>query len=344
MDAKFLPKGFWLTVNRVCNLRCRWCYAKGAKFTKETMELGLAKDIVDFMNEHEAKQVILLGGEPTLYPDLMKLIKHCQQKKMDATIVTNGLKLSDEAYLDSLVESGVKIIAVSLKGSSEANYKEQTGRLGFKKVIKGLALADKKGVRLDLSTVLSKTMRAKEAIELIKALEAAGQTGMAITSCIPSVTCNSIENNSGYRLDEVAKDYLEIVEETANLKIKVFFFIALPFCLFPKDFISDLKKENRLLSGCQLVRREGVIYGLKGEVLICNSLYDFPIGSFQRLSTSNDYLGFWNNEKINELYQSFYRYPVEQCATCQDWIECGGGCPLKWLDYSPSDYALGERR
>lgn len=36
--------GMWLTVNRFCNFRCPWCYAKSTKYNKNgDMPLELAK-------------------------------------------------------------------------------------------------------------------------------------------------------------------------------------------------------------------------------------------------------------------------------------------------------------
>lgn len=344
MDNLFSPKGFWLTVNRACNLRCHWCYAKGTGFSNEQIEIGLAKDIIDFMAEHNATRVTLLGGETTLYSQLPTLLRYCQHKRVYSTVVSNGLRLADENYLDSLIESGVQKIAISLKGTSEKDYRTQTGSFGFCKALKAIKLTNKKGVNLNVSTVLSKNFRADKAIELIKILGEIEQPQLAITSCIPSVTCNSINNDSGYRLDEVAKDYLEITEKTIGSPVKIFFFLALPFCLFPKGFIATLKKEKRLLSGCQLVRREGVIFNTEGEIMICNTFYDFPISTFKELSQNDNYLTFWNSPQMNQLYQLFWRLPVEQCQNCEDWLECGGGCPIKWLYHKPSDYVLGERR
>lgn len=344
MDTMFSPKGFWLTVNRACNLRCEWCYAKGTGFSNEQIEIGLAKDIINFMAEHNAKRVILLGGETTLYSELPTLLEYCQQKGVYSTVVSNGLRLADENYLNSLIESGVKKIAISLKGISEKDYRMQTGRFGFRKALKAIKIANKKGVTLNVSTILSKNFRTDKVIELVKILEEIEQFELALTACIPSVTCNSISNSSGYRLDEVAKDYLEITEKTIGIPVRMIFFLAQPFCFFPKDFIATLKKEKRFLSGCQLVRREGVIFGTKGEIMICNTFYDFPIGTFKELSRHPDYLEYWNSQQMNRLYQSFWRMPSEQCQNCEDWLECGGGCPIKWLYYKPSDYHLKERR
>ena len=41
-------KSVWLTLNRSCNLRCKWCYAQESEFKKElNMEYLCARDLIN---------------------------------------------------------------------------------------------------------------------------------------------------------------------------------------------------------------------------------------------------------------------------------------------------------
>jgi sulfatase maturation enzyme AslB (radical SAM superfamily) len=42
----------WLTINRACNLRCGWCYAKGTAFSQhDTMSTKTAERSLDLLSD-----------------------------------------------------------------------------------------------------------------------------------------------------------------------------------------------------------------------------------------------------------------------------------------------------
>ncbi len=85
----------WLEVNLIskCNGKCSWCIDKmGYHPTKKERW-----DIIATMAiNHGAKNIILLGGEPTLYKDLKSLIYALKEAKRNVYITTNGSKLTPE--------------------------------------------------------------------------------------------------------------------------------------------------------------------------------------------------------------------------------------------------------
>ena len=77
-----LPKRFvgWLTVNRSCNLRCQWCYARNMGFSaKDDMSLSLAERCIKIYSDLPMKEVVLLGGEPTIYPYIVEAVSFDEQ-------------------------------------------------------------------------------------------------------------------------------------------------------------------------------------------------------------------------------------------------------------------------
>lgn len=51
----------WLTVNRQCNLKCKWCYAQQMD-ESNNMDLSMAKKLIDISVELELKILNLLEG------------------------------------------------------------------------------------------------------------------------------------------------------------------------------------------------------------------------------------------------------------------------------------------
>ena len=62
----------WLTVTRKCNNFCEWCYTQN-KLSCESMKFDDAMSSVDKLVEMGVKRIVLIGGEPTLYPNFFKL-------------------------------------------------------------------------------------------------------------------------------------------------------------------------------------------------------------------------------------------------------------------------------
>ncbi len=101
--------------NRTCNIRCRCCYNLDRNGVKP---LGLVKKEIDIAAAKRNLQVItLLGGEPTLHPDLERIIAEIKSRGLMCHILTNGIRLLDDRdgrYLDALVRAGVDKIFVHI--------------------------------------------------------------------------------------------------------------------------------------------------------------------------------------------------------------------------------------
>lgn len=66
--------------------------------------------------------VIFTGGEPTLRPDLVDLIAHAEKLGQVSGLLTDGLRLSDPAYLHSLLQSGLDHLMIVLEPANEISW------------------------------------------------------------------------------------------------------------------------------------------------------------------------------------------------------------------------------
>lgn len=71
------------------------------------------KSILDKAAAAGIPHVLFTGGEPTLRPDLPELIQHCEQHEMVAGLLTDGLRLSETAYLHELLQTGLDHLMIS---------------------------------------------------------------------------------------------------------------------------------------------------------------------------------------------------------------------------------------
>jgi radical S-adenosyl methionine domain-containing protein 2 len=94
-----------------CNLKCVYCYGT---FPERPRSLSLAdwRLILDELRDHGVVRVSFSGGEPTLHPELLGMLRHAREIGLETSIITNGATL-DGAMLDELDAVGITLDAAS---------------------------------------------------------------------------------------------------------------------------------------------------------------------------------------------------------------------------------------
>jgi hypothetical protein len=113
-----------------CNLRCRICYnyERGHRKTLEQIkaEIGLG------MAKRRLETISILGGEPTLHPDLPEIVRHIKSLHLTCEILTNGLRLlapGGGELLDRLKAAGLDRVVFHVDaGQPRAEGVEETRR------------------------------------------------------------------------------------------------------------------------------------------------------------------------------------------------------------------------
>lgn len=96
--------------NTTCNIRCAACYCIEEPVMKSLAEVRDEIDIAASKRKLDA--LSLLGGEPTLHPDLVEIVRYVKSKGILCQVLTNGVRFlrgraEDIALLDALVRAGV---------------------------------------------------------------------------------------------------------------------------------------------------------------------------------------------------------------------------------------------
>ncbi|MFO7496954.1 MAG: radical SAM protein, partial [Desulfobacterales bacterium] len=80
-----------------CNLRCRHCYINPAQHGRESLSLAtINRWLALFADKSQTTNVIFLGGEPTLHPDLAQAVQSARRLGYHSvTIDTNGYLFHD---------------------------------------------------------------------------------------------------------------------------------------------------------------------------------------------------------------------------------------------------------
>ena len=119
LDTPIPQRDFIIRLSEKCNLSCPICLASASEFPGPDLEFAQYQKLLD---AHRGKRIKidLMSAEPTLREDLPELIRAAKAQGHIAALHTNGLKLADLAYLQSLKAAGLDEVHLQLDGFSEA--------------------------------------------------------------------------------------------------------------------------------------------------------------------------------------------------------------------------------
>jgi len=106
-----------LSVSGICNLNCSYC---NLNFDKDFMELDTFIDIVE--RHGKDGYYIITGGEPTLHPDIGRMIAYLEDNGYEGQIITNGYRL--KRFLPNIKRLQINL---SISALTVANMDEKDG-------------------------------------------------------------------------------------------------------------------------------------------------------------------------------------------------------------------------
>jgi radical SAM protein with 4Fe4S-binding SPASM domain len=143
-NVSLAPLAYNLKITNACNLRCKMCAQwgeRGYNFTRPSSEikqivpLETYKKMIDDI-KHLKPAVYIWGGETFLYPPLMDLMKYIKKNKLVLELVTNGVRLEENA--ESIVDMGLEGLMVSVDGPRDVHDEVRGVKGTFDKLMAGL--------------------------------------------------------------------------------------------------------------------------------------------------------------------------------------------------------------
>jgi MoaA/NifB/PqqE/SkfB family radical SAM enzyme len=138
-----------------CNLKCRHCYINPDQHGTETLSLNIIENWLRvFAGLGKSANLILLGGEPTLHPDLAAVVKTARRLQFaSVTIDTNGYLFHD--ILDRLTPADLDYFSFSLDGATAETNDALRGRGSYDACLAGIRRAVAKGFSTSLIYTVS---------------------------------------------------------------------------------------------------------------------------------------------------------------------------------------------
>jgi MoaA/NifB/PqqE/SkfB family radical SAM enzyme len=133
-----------------CNLRCRHCYINPEQHGRKRLPIERIERWLEVLADRSpGANLVLLGGEPTLHPDLPRAVRHARSLGFASiTIDTNGYLFHD--ILEKVTPAEVDVFSFSLDGATAEANDRIRGKGSYDACLNGIRRARSRGYRTSL--------------------------------------------------------------------------------------------------------------------------------------------------------------------------------------------------
>jgi len=160
-----------VSVTDRCDFRCTYCMSEDMEFLpkKDVLSLEELDRLCNTFIDLGVKKLRITGGEPLVRKNIMQLFSNLGKKLgqglEELTLTTNGSQL--DRYAKDLFENGVRRINVSLDSLEKNKFKKITRIGDLDKVINGIMVAKKAGLKIKINAVALKGINDNEILNLV---------------------------------------------------------------------------------------------------------------------------------------------------------------------------------
>jgi AdoMet-dependent heme synthase len=301
-----------------CNLNCSYCREKT---TMNLPELSFEEIclIIDKISKFGVKMVALAGGEPFLFPDLLKVLEYLHGKVETIGITTNGT-LINENHLE-MIKKYASGIQVSLDGSCAEVHDSIRGKGSFKKTVGALKML----VEHKIFTVTRLTICESNKHDVENYVRFAGDLGLKNVYLRRTIPSGNSANNKAIPALELKSIFQKAYSAGNSLGIHIG--SADYFSQLYYDPVERAKAEKNLsdrpgeiLSGCS-IGVDALYLAQDGQVLFCPYLPVF-CGDLKEQTLAE----IWEKSEMLDVSRNLRWNKKGKCSKCK-YLMCCGGCP-----------------
>jgi radical SAM protein with 4Fe4S-binding SPASM domain len=301
-----------------CNFSCPYCYVPQHDYFNGEMTPQEIKETLLQARELGAGKIIILGGEPTIYPKINEMILFIRSLGMDVEMFTNGSGITPE-FAQFLSDNKIRVV-MKMNTFDEALQDKLAGRKGASEIIRS-ALAN---------------------------LKAAGYPSKDAFLAVSTVICrpNLRELPDFWRWlrDQGIEPYFEIITPQANALNNNWLFVE-PLDIY--KLFKDLSEIDRHRYGIEwepqpplvgnrcLRHKFSCLVSSNGEVMPCVGL-NLPIGNIRRKPLKQI---LSESQVLKDLkdHRNTIKGPCADCDKADHCYGCRGAAYQMTGDYLSSD-------
>ena len=253
-----------------CNLECRYCYINPQQHGNNTLPLSTIVGWLEaFSDNSPKKNLIFLGGKPTLHPDLPAAIRYARKLGFGSiTVDTNGYLFHD--ILEKVDPGEVDVFSFSLDGATRGTNDRIRGDGSFDTCIAGIRQAASRGFGTSLIYTASSANigELEEMVPLLKNL-GVGRFFIQIIGLRGRSAGQESDSASEWGLQIERRQWLDTVPRIARIIADAGISVS-----YPKVFLDPAEKFE-----CAGLVADNYFIFPNGRVYRCPLCEDFPIHS-----------------------------------------------------------------
>jgi radical SAM protein with 4Fe4S-binding SPASM domain len=230
-------------------------------------------------------------------------------------LISNGRKLNEKTYVETLEKSGLDFVQVTLESHKAKIHDTMTGGKGsWKETVSGIKNATQSQIYVTTNSTLS-THNAAEFLDTVDFIKSLNVAAFGCNSLIYSGKAPQVRQEFALPI-ETLKDLLPKIHDKAHqLGLKFLWYTPTQYCRF------DPVQLGLGIKSCTAAMINMCI-GPDGSVYPCQSYFE-PLGNILNESWEK----IWNHPLATKLRNREYVEP--KCKDCPQLQICGGGCPLE---------------
>ena len=297
-----------------CQNNCVHCYAGGPHESPE-LTTEQWKNVIDKLSDIGVFILTFTGGEPTLRDDLPELLLYAQSKGMVTGLISNGRKLKDKAFVETLEKSSLDFVQITLESHKPQVHDGITGAKGsWKETVAGIENAVRSKIYVSTNTTINKQNVADflTTIDFIKSL---GVGAFGCNSLIYSGKAPDASQEFALSTEDLNIMLPKIRDKAHMLRLKFLWYTPTQYCDFnPVQLGLGVKScTAAFVNAC---------IGPNGDVYPCQSYFE-SLGNI----LTEPWEKIWGSPLAVKLRSR--KYIEEKCKSCDQLQVCGGGCPLE---------------
>jgi len=305
-----------------CNLRCKFCFLKNCNKVIEEINVEKWIKLIREAYEMGVLSISILGGEPTQYKKIDRLLREIDMIGINITITSNGVDIK-ESTQDILVNSKHIIPIFSLQALNEKN--KMLMGVDYTNTVNTISQMIKRGKEVRVNSVYINQSE-KDFYDIIDWCVDKGIKRYSIASYVNINPNNQNINNKTFF------DFRQLTESIDNYVISKYkdvnFVCATEGCMIYSAYpelendISELTEFEKHYYSCRAGRTKIEIYP-NGDVYpcICFENEISPTGNICRKELNE----IWHDDIFVNIFKN-KQLCVEECNKCGFNIICNSGC------------------
>ncbi|OQY11097.1 MAG: hypothetical protein B6I31_05590 [Desulfobacteraceae bacterium 4572_19] len=343
-----------------CNFKCPYCYVPDTNYFEEELLEEEIRDVILQAKEMGAKKITILGGEPTIYPGILEIVRFISQNNLQVEIFSNGSGITadfakelfannvrmvlkkntlNEELQDKLTgkEGAFKIINSALENLQNAGYPSNKGHLANKGNLANKGHSENTEHPANTEHPVNTEHPANRE-------HSVNNSFLAVSSVICKQNIAELPDFWQWLRNRNIVPYFEIITPQANAKINDW--LEVPKNQLQKLFqeISDIDRKKYgfnwdpqpPLMGNRCLRHQfSCLVTSKGDITPCVGV-TIPLGNIREQTLSNI---IKNSSVLNDLknYQKTIKGPCGKCEKSDGCYGCRGAAYQLTGDYLASD-------